>query len=710
MLYSTDSIDARARPVRLIGAGWGIGARDEHCDMGPTALRAGRLARSLRASGLEVEWGAIISSDREDLADRTAAVSRLCARLGGEIDNAIGEGRLPVVLGGDHTCAIGTWGAVRRRLRSSGSLGLIWIDAHLDSHLPHTTPSQALHGMPMACLLGEGDPRMTQLFGAKSTLDPAHVCLIGARSFEPEEAALLMQLGVRVFGMQELRRRGLAAVFAEALGIVQAGTAGFGVSLDLDALDPEDAPGVGTPAAQGIRARELTAAFAALRGNPLLQAIEIAELNPILDESGVTASHVVNLLDAALKPVETVPAIQLEQRYAAHIYQPLPVVITRGSGASVWDQAGHRYIDMLSAYSAQSFGHCNARLVRALTEQASTLGVTSRAFHTTQMPRLMQRLCALTGQYQGIPVNTGLEAVEVALKAARRWAYKVKGVAPERAEIIACRNNFHGRSIAIVGMSSEPAYQDGFGPFPPGFQVIPFGDAEALAAAITPNTAAFLVEPIQGEAGIVVPPEGYLTRCAEICAQHNVLLICDEVQTGLGRTGKLLACQHDSVQPDGIVLGKALGGGLLPVSAFLGRRDVMQAFTPGSHGSTFGGNPLGARVALEALDILVEERLAERSAWLGEHLLGRLKNLKSTLIRAVRGRGLFVGVEFDPTWVSARTVCERLLVHGVLSKETHETVVRFAPPLTISREELDRAVDIFATVLRELEQRLLAAA
>jgi ornithine--oxo-acid transaminase len=710
MEYSTNLIETRARAVRLIGAGWGIGACDTHCDMGPTALRAGRLARSLRESGLCVDWGAIVSSDAQGPSDAAAAVSALCLRLAGEVDSAMREGCLPVVLGGDHTCAIGTWGAVRRHLKSSGPLGLIWIDAHLDSHLPHTTPSQALHGMPMACLLGHGDPRLAQLFGERPTLDPAHVCLIGARSFEPDEAALLMQLGVRVFAMQELRRRGLAAVFAEALSIVQMGTAGFGVSIDLDALDPEDAPGVGTPAAHGMRGRELAAVFTQLRGNPLLQAIEIAELNPILDEDGLTARQVVSLLDAALAPAEAVPAIELEQRYAAHIYEPLPVVLTRGSGICLWDQSGDRYIDMMSAYSAQSFGHCHPRLVRALTEQANTLGVTSRAFHNTQLPLLMRRLCELTGQYQGIPANTGLEAVEAALKAARRWAYKVKGVGAERAEIIACSNNFHGRSIAIVGMSSEPAYQDGFGPFPPGFKLIPFGDADALAAAITPDTAAFLVEPIQGEAGIVLPPDGYLARCAQICARHNVLLICDEVQTGLGRTGKLFACQHEEVQPDGIILGKALGGGLLPVSAFLGRRDVMEAFTPGSHGSTFGGNPLAARVALEALDILVTDRLAERSAWLGEHLLARLKGIKSPLIRAVRGRGLFVGVEFDPARVSARTVCERLLAHGVLSKETHETVVRFAPPLTITQEELDGAVDIFAVVLRELEQRLLAAA
>jgi ornithine--oxo-acid transaminase len=510
--------------------------------------------------------------------------------------------------------------------------------------------------------------------------------------------------------MEEVRRRGLAAVFAEALSIVQTATAGFGVSIDLDALDPEDAPGVGTPVAGGLRGGELAEVLACLRGNPLLQCVEIAELNPVLDEDGLTAVQVISLLGAALQPVEAVPALELERRYAAHIYDPLPVVLARGSGVYLWDQSGHRYIDMMSAYSAQSFGHCNPRLVRALTEQAITLGVTSRAFHNTELPLLMRRLCDLTGQYQGIPANTGLEAVEAALKAARRWAYKVKGVGAERAEIIACRNNFHGRSIAIVGMSSEPAYQDGFGPFPPGFKLIPFGDAEALAAAITPDTAAFLVEPIQGEAGIVLPPDGYLARCAQICAQHNVLLICDEVQTGLGRTGKLFASQHEKVQPDGIILGKALGGGLLPVSAFLGRRDVMQAFTPGSHGSTFGGNPLAAHVALEALAILVEDRLAERSAWLGEHLRARLKGFKSPLIRAVRGLGLFVGVEFDPARVSARTVCERLLANGVLSKETHETVVRFAPPLTITREELDSAVDIFAAVLRELEQRLQAAA
>ena len=409
-----------SRNVRLIGAGWGMGARDPRCDMGPTALRAGRLARSLRESGVHADWGPIVSADARTDTDATAAVGALCGRLAGEVDSALRDSCLPVVLGGDHTCAIGTWGAVRRNLPGSGPLGLIWIDAHLDSHLPNTTPSEALHGMPMACLLGHGDPRLVQLFGAVPVLEPAHVCLIGARSFEPEEAALLMRMGVRVFPMEEVRRRGLAAVFTEALGIVQTGTAGFGVSIDLDALDPEDAPGVGTPVPAGLRGGELAEVLRLVRGNPLLQAIEIAELNPVLDEDGLTAVQVMSLLGAVLEPAEAVPAIDLERRYAAHIYDPLPVVLARGSGVYLWDQSGRRYLDMMSAYSAQSFGHCNPRLVRALIEQAGTLGVTSRAFHNTRLPLLMQRLCELTGQHQGIPANTGLEAVEVALKAARR--------------------------------------------------------------------------------------------------------------------------------------------------------------------------------------------------------------------------------------------------------------------------------------------------
>jgi ornithine--oxo-acid transaminase len=392
----------------------------------------------------------------------------------------------------------------------------------------------------------------------------------------------------------------------------------------------------------------------------------------------------------------------LEARYGAHNYEPLPIVLVRGRGVYLWDDRGRRYIDMMSAYSAVSHGHSHPRILNALQRQAAMLAVTSRAYHNDRLPRLLQRLCELTGQDRVLPTNTGLEAVETALKAARKWGSKIKGIATDRVEIIACEGNFHGRSIAIVAMSTEPQYRDGFGPFPPGFRTIPYGDAQALEQAITPETAAFIVEPIQGEAGIVVPPHGYLAACARICRSRNVLLICDEVQTGLGRTGRMFACDHESVTPDGIILGKALGGGVLPVSAFAARHDVMGVFTPGDHGSTFGGNPLASAVALEALDVLVEERLAERAAELGDYLLAQLRTIESPLVREVRGRGLLIGVEIDPTIASAQTVCERLLAHGVLSKDTHHTVVRFAPPLVITREQLDDALVAIRSTLDEL--------
>ncbi|HEY3858922.1 MAG TPA: ornithine--oxo-acid transaminase [Gammaproteobacteria bacterium] len=394
--------------------------------------------------------------------------------------------------------------------------------------------------------------------------------------------------------------------------------------------------------------------------------------------------------------------IALEDKYCAHNYHPLPVVLVRGQGVHVWDEAGNKYLDMMSAYSAVSHGHAHPKLVKVLSEQAATLAICSRAFHSDKLGAFLKRACELTGMDMALPMNTGAEAVETALKAARKWAYKVKGVAADRAEIIACTGNFHGRTIAIVAMSSEAQYKDGFGPFPGGMKLVPYGDAEALEKAITPNTAAFLVEPIQGEAGIVVPPAGYLKKAAEICRRHNVLLIADEIQTGLGRTGKLLACQHEGVQPDGLILGKALGGGLLPVSAFLARKDVMDVFHPGDHGSTFGGNPLAAAVGLAALDALVEEKLAERSAELGAHLMDKLAALKSPLIKSLRGKGLFVGIEIDSRQTRAREVCERLMAQGILSKETHETVVRLAPPLVITREQIDWAVERIALVLKEM--------
>lgn len=394
------------------------------------------------------------------------------------------------------------------------------------------------------------------------------------------------------------------------------------------------------------------------------------------------------------------PTIHLEQHYCAHNYAPLPVVLVRGEGVYVWDDQGKRYLDMMSAYSAVSHGHCHPRLVRALSEQAARLAVVSRAFYSDRLAPFLQRLCEVTGYDMALPMNSGAEAVETALKAARKWAYTVKGVAPERAEVIACDGNFHGRTIAVVGLSSEPQYREGFGPFPAGMKRVAYGDAAALEAAITPDTAAFLVEPIQGEGGILIPPAGYLAECARICKKHNVLLICDEIQTGMARTGALFACSHDGVKPDGVVLGKALGGGLLAVSAFLARREVMEVFQPGDHGSTFGGNPLASAVALEAVNVMLEDRYAERAAELGDYFLGCLRHINSPLIREVRGKGLLIGLEVDPAKVSARTLCEALMRRGILSKETHHTVLRFAPPLVITRRQIDGAVEQIREVLQ----------
>ncbi len=403
------------------------------------------------------------------------------------------------------------------------------------------------------------------------------------------------------------------------------------------------------------------------------------------------------------------PTIELENRYCAHNYHPLPIVLTRGEGVYLWDDEGRRYIDFMSAYSAVSHGHCNPKLVAVLNDQAARLNIVSRAYHTDKLAAFLKTACELTGQEVALPMNTGAEAVETAIKAARKWAYTVKGVADEQAEIIACDGNFHGRTIAIVAMSSDEQYRDGFGPFPGGLKRIPFGDADALEAAITPNTAAFLVEPIQGEGGIIVPPDGYLKRCAEICKAHNVLLICDEVQTGLGRTGKLLASQHDGVIPDGLILGKALGGGILPISMFLARREVMDVFTPGDHGSTFGGNPLASAVGKAALDLLVEDKLADRSAKLGAHLREQLATIDSSLVKEVRGKGLFIALEIEPDKATAREVCERLMHRGLLSKETHTTVVRLAPPLIIEKEQIDWAIAQIREVLAEMEAIAMAS-
>jgi ornithine--oxo-acid transaminase len=391
--------------------------------------------------------------------------------------------------------------------------------------------------------------------------------------------------------------------------------------------------------------------------------------------------------------------IAAEARWGAKNYKPLDVVLTRGQGVWVWDVAGRRYLDCLSAYSAVNQGHCHPKILAAMVEQAQRLTLTSRAFRNDQLAFFYEELCALTGSHKALPMNSGAEAVESALKIARKWAYEVKGVPQGRAEIIVCTGNFHGRTTAIVGFSTDPAARDGFGPFPAGFRIIPFGDAEALEAAITPDTAAFLVEPIQGEAGVIIPPAGYLARARELCSAHNVLLILDEVQTGLGRTGKLLAEEHEGVEADLTLIGKALSGGFYPVSAVLSNAEAMGVLHPGEHGSTFGGNPLACAVARAALKALVEEGMVENAARVGARLQAGLAAVATPAVKEVRGRGLMLAVELHPEAGGARRVCEALKARGLLAKETHEHTIRIAPPLILTDDQADWIVDQFAAAL-----------
>ena len=395
--------------------------------------------------------------------------------------------------------------------------------------------------------------------------------------------------------------------------------------------------------------------------------------------------------------------INTERKYCAHNYDPFPIVLDYGEGVYLWDVEGNKYLDMMSAYSAVSHGHKHPKLLKTLQKQASKLSIVSRIYHNECLPRFIKRACQLTKMDMGLPMNTGVEAVETGLKAARKWGYEVKGIPKDLVEIVVCENNFHGRTIAVVGFSSEQQYQKGFGPFLIGFLQIPYDDSAALKSVINKNTAAFLVEPIQGEGGIVVPHQGYLAECADICHKENVLLLCDEIQTGLGRTGKMLACWHDGIKPDGVMLGKALGGGLLPVSMFLARKDVMDVYTPGDHGSTFGGNPLAAAVGLEALNIIVEEKLVQRAEELGEYLISKLMQLNSPIIKSVRGKGLLTGIEIDTNYASGRQFCDALISRGVLSKETHETVIRLAPPLIITKKQIDFALHCISETLKEFE-------
>ncbi len=392
--------------------------------------------------------------------------------------------------------------------------------------------------------------------------------------------------------------------------------------------------------------------------------------------------------------------IELENQYGANNYHPLDVVLTRGEGVWVWDVEGRKYLDCLSAYSAVNQGHCHPKIAKVVTEQVQRLTLTSRAFRNDQLGLFYQKLVEISGLPRVLPMNSGAEAVETALKAIRKWAYTVKGIPKDQAEIIVCANNFHGRTITIISFSTEDQYREGFGPLTPGFKIIPFGDADALKAAITPNTAAFLVEPIQGEGGIIVPPRGYLEAAEAICRENNVLFVLDEIQTGLGRTGKMFAHQYENVKPDGLIVGKALSGGFYPVSAFLATEELMGVFKPGDHGSTFGGNPLAAAIGRAALEVLVDEKLPQRAAEMGEYFMAGLRGISSPHIKEIRGKGLLIGVELHREAGGARRFCEALAQEGILSKETHEHVIRFAPPLVITKEEIDWALERIAKVLQ----------
>lgn len=393
---------------------------------------------------------------------------------------------------------------------------------------------------------------------------------------------------------------------------------------------------------------------------------------------------------------KTTKIIDQTQKYGANNYHPLPIVISEAEGVWVKDPEGKKYMDMLSAYSAVNQGHRHPKIIKALKEQADRVTLTSRAFHNDQLGPWYEKICQLTNKDMALPMNTGAEAVETAIKAARRWGYEVKGIANNQAEIIACVGNFHGRTMTAVSLSSEAEYQRGFGPMLPGIKLIPYGDIDALKAAITPNTAAFLIEPIQGEAGIVVPPEGFLKAASELCKEHHVLFIADEIQVGLARTGKMFACDWEGVEPDMLILGKALGGGVFPISCVVANKDILGVFNPGSHGSTFGGNPLACAVSVAALEVLEEEGLSQRSLELGEYFKQKLSEINNPIIKEVRGRGLFIGVELTE---AARPYCEKLKEEGLLCKETHDTVIRFAPPLVISKEDLDWAIEKIYRVL-----------
>lgn len=712
--------DVNNRGISLIGVPLQWGADCPGVELGPLALRSSKIQSKLESLGYQVrDLGDVPVSRQQGTQGPVEKLKYLSeiVRVNGEIarlvSGVISEGRLPLVMGGDHSLAIGTVKGVLQHLRKPG---VIWFDAHADVNTEETTLSGNIHGMPLAVLLGHGHPSLVSVGGAHLRLNPGKVAIIGARCLDAGERAFLKTKGIRVFTMHEIDRFGMRAVMEEALDRVTAGTDGIHLSLDLDGLDPGEAPGVGTPVRGGLSYRESHLAMEMLHETGALVSAEVVEVNPALDQHNKTARTAVELIGSAFGSVlpekhvadaagkEAVPMqssmdiVRQAERFGARNYHPLPIVVARAEGVWAWDPEGNRYLDMLSAYSALNFGHRHPKIISALKDQADKATLASRAFHSDNLGAFYEKLAGLTGKSRILPMNTGAEAVETAIKAIRRWAYRVKNIPADQAEIIVCEGNFHGRTITVTSFSSSPEYRDGFGPFTPGFRIVPYGDLEALRAAITPNTAAFLVEPIQGEAGIVIPPEGYLKAAHALCRENRVLLAADEIQTGFGRTGRTFACDWEDVKPDLYVVGKALGGGVFPISAVAADDEILGLFEPGSHGSTFGGNPLGCAVAIAAMEVLEEEKLADRAAALGAYLQEELRKIRHPAVKEIRGRGLFIGMELTEP---ARPWCERLMELGVLCKETHETTIRFAPPLIIGKEQLDWAVDRIRAVFEE---------
>jgi len=690
-------------PIHLIGVANALGCTTNAVALSPIELSRHGLADVLRSKGVAAVWSQIISPLKDE--PRASALADVSERVAEQVERSLAMHAKPVVIGGDHSTALGTWRGVGRALQSKGSLGLLWFDAHLDAHTPSTSPSGNLHGMSVAMLMGHGIEELVRIRGPR--IAPENIVIYGARSWEQGEWDRLNEQGVRIYSMEEIRDRGVEETLHEAIARLEKRVDYFGFSIDIDVFDSAEVPYTTTPCPRGLPVEKICQIISEYKNNPKLCALEIVEYIPEKDVQQQGMALIARLIQSAFGP----SANQLRAKeftFGASNYDPLPRVFERGESVWLWDVHGQQVLDMMSAYSAVSFGHCHPRLIKALTQQAQQLTLTSRAVSNDKLPLMLERLCDITGMDKALPVNTGLEAVETALKAARKWGHQVKGIPDNCAEIIACEGNFHGRSTLIVGMSSEEQYKEGFGPFPEGLRRVPFGDAAALERAITDNTAAFLVEPIQGEGGIVVPPAGYLAECKAICERYNVLLIVDEVQTGLGRTGALLACDHDHIRPDGLILGKALGGGMYPVSAFLATNEVMNVFRPGDHGSTFGGNPLGAAIALEALNILEEENLSAQAASLGHYFLHQLRSIDNPLIKEVRGRGLMIGLELETRFINAHSVAERMLQAGLLTKDTHGSVLRFAPPLVISKEELDTALAIIEQVLKTMWQEVIA--